>query len=122
VKLYWYDAIEDKFKRPGTIWIFGKALLPSKQHASCCVKVVNQERTIYVLPRQYRVTSLRDESSVTTEEVTPLMIHQELTAEFTKRDIKGFKLKQVSKKFCFDQIGDLYATLALTFALRDPYS
>lgn len=83
---------------------------------SCCVKVVNQERTIYVLPRSHKLATLRDETSATAEEVTPVMVHQELTAMFTSRDIKGFKLKQVTKKFCFDQIGDLYVSFSFTIA------
>ena len=53
LRLYWFDAYEDPYQQPGTVYLFGKVYIESaKSYVSCCVSVKNIERHIYVLPRE----------------------------------------------------------------------
>ena len=58
--MYWYDAFEDPYLQPGTVYLFGKVYVETaKSYVSCCVAVKNIERRIYVLPREKVNSSLR---------------------------------------------------------------
>lgn len=56
-KFYWLDAWEDRFLKPGVVYLFGKTYVnPSNKQAgcvSCCVVVKNVNRQIFLLPREY---------------------------------------------------------------------
>lgn len=57
--MYWFDAYEDPYMQPGTVFLFGKIFIESaKAYVSCCVSVKNIEKHIYVLPRDTVYTSL----------------------------------------------------------------
>lgn len=50
--MYWFDAYEDPYLQPGTVYLFGKVFIESaKSYVSCCVSIKNIERHIYILPR-----------------------------------------------------------------------
>lgn len=57
LKFYWIDAWEDKFVKPGVVYMFGKVYVnPSNKKAgcvSCCLVVKNVNRKLYLLPREY---------------------------------------------------------------------
>lgn len=57
LKFYWLDAWEDRFIKPGVVYLFGKVYVnPSNKKAgcvSCCVVVKNVNRQLFLLPREY---------------------------------------------------------------------
>uniref|UniRef100_A0A8C9ZVL6 DNA polymerase n=1 Tax=Sander lucioperca TaxID=283035 RepID=A0A8C9ZVL6_SANLU len=57
-RFYWLDAFEDPYSQPGVVYMFGKVWIESaKSYVSCCVTVRNIERTMYFLPREYKVNT-----------------------------------------------------------------
>ena len=53
LRFYWFDAYEDPYNQPGTLYLFGKVLVRKPDtFASCCVTVRGIERVMYVLPRE----------------------------------------------------------------------
>ena len=55
INLYWLDAYEDTFKSPDVVFLFGKVLCQkTKKLVSCCLKITNLERIIFLLPRENR--------------------------------------------------------------------
>ncbi|CAB4015724.1 Hypothetical predicted protein, partial [Paramuricea clavata] len=55
-KMYWFDAYEDSYAQPGTVFVFGKVWVDSaKSYVSCCVIVKNIERTLFFLPRDKKL-------------------------------------------------------------------
>lgn len=56
-KFYWLDAWEDRYIKPGVVYLFGKTYVnPSNRQAgcvSCCLVVKNVNRQMYLLPREY---------------------------------------------------------------------
>lgn len=57
LKFYWLDAWEDRFVKPGVVYLFGKVYVnPSNKKAgcvSCCLVVKNVDRQLFLLPREY---------------------------------------------------------------------
>lgn len=57
LKFYWLDAWEDRFVKPGVVYLFGKVYVnPSNKKAgcvSCCLVVKNVNRHLFLLPREY---------------------------------------------------------------------
>lgn len=57
LRFYWLDAWEDKFVKPGVVFLFGKVYAdPGNKKAgvvSCCLIVKNVNRKLYLLPREY---------------------------------------------------------------------
>lgn len=57
LKFYWLDAWEDRFVKPGVVYLFGKVYVnPSNKKegsASCCLVVKNVNRQLFLLPREY---------------------------------------------------------------------
>lgn len=59
--MFWYDAYEDPYLQPGTVYLFGKVYIEAaKSYVSCCVAVKNIEKIIYLLPREtvYKIITL----------------------------------------------------------------
>jgi len=53
INIFWFDAHEDAYNKPGTVYLFGKAVKPgTNELQSCCVVVENVFRTNYVLPKE----------------------------------------------------------------------
>lgn len=50
-RFFYFDAYEDMFKQPGTVYLFGKVPVDSS-YVSCCVVMKNIDRTIHLLPRE----------------------------------------------------------------------
>lgn len=57
LRFYWLDAWEDRFVKPGVVYLFGKVYVnPSNKKAgcvSCCIVVKNVNRQMFLLPREY---------------------------------------------------------------------
>lgn len=57
LRFYWWDAWEDRFMKPGVVFLFGKVYVdpsnPAAGCVSCCVTVRNVDRRLYLLPREY---------------------------------------------------------------------
>uniref|UniRef100_A0A3Q3G7W1 DNA polymerase n=1 Tax=Kryptolebias marmoratus TaxID=37003 RepID=A0A3Q3G7W1_KRYMA len=65
-RFYWLDAFEDPYTQPGVVFLFGKVCIESAEsHVSCCVTVRNIERTMYLLPREYKTNPKTGEVSNT---------------------------------------------------------
>ncbi|KAI7858123.1 DNA polymerase family B-domain-containing protein [Circinella umbellata] len=93
--LWWYDAYERRDK--GYIYLFGKILNKSNnRYISCCVTVKNIERTLFLLPRKYKVDA---QGNPTQEEVNIQDVHAEFTAI---SNISKILAKPVSRKYAFE--------------------
>lgn len=57
LKFYWLDAWEDRFVKPGVVYLFGKVYAnPLKKQdgcVTCCLVVKNVDRKLFLLPREY---------------------------------------------------------------------
>jgi DNA polymerase alpha subunit A len=103
LSLYWYDACEEQ-SHPGTIYLFGKALLADRQStASTCVQVHNIERNLFVLTRKFQLSDIHDESSVTDLPVTMGDVYNELKELMSSMGVAKFKCKTVRRSYAFDR-------------------
>ena len=101
---YYYDAYEEPSKSAGTVFLFGKALLPSlSASASCVLQVRNIQRNLYLLPRQYLLLNADDESSVTDQPVSMKDVYDELRQLMHDYGVRQFKVKAVRRSYCFDR-------------------
>uniref|UniRef100_A0A8C2ZNL1 DNA polymerase n=1 Tax=Cyclopterus lumpus TaxID=8103 RepID=A0A8C2ZNL1_CYCLU len=100
-RFYWLDAFEDPYSKPGVVYLFGKVWIESAQsHVSCCVTVKNIERTMYFLPREYKVNTKTEE--VTDTPVGLMDVYQEFNELSEKFRIMKFKSKKVEKSYAFE--------------------
>ncbi|XP_029313855.1 DNA polymerase alpha catalytic subunit isoform X2 [Cottoperca gobio] len=100
-RFYWLDAFEDPYSQPGVVYLFGKVWIESaKSHVSCCVSVKNIERTMYLLPREYKANTKTGEVSDTP--VGLMDVYQEFNELSEKFRIMKFKSKKVEKNYAFE--------------------
>ncbi|TMS09148.1 DNA polymerase alpha catalytic subunit [Larimichthys crocea] len=100
-RFYWLDAFEEPYSQPGVVYLFGKVWIESaKSHVSCCVTVKNIERTMYFLPREYKVNTKTGEVSDTP--VGMMDVYQEFNELSEKFKIMKFKSKKVEKNYAFE--------------------
>ncbi|XP_068566425.1 DNA polymerase alpha catalytic subunit [Cebidichthys violaceus] len=100
-RFYWLDAFEDPYSQPGVVYLFGKVWIESAEsHVSCCVTVRNIERTMYFLPREYKVNTKTGE--VTDAPVGIMDVYQEFNELSEKFKIMKFKSKKVEKSYAFE--------------------
>nr|XP_040022973.1 DNA polymerase alpha catalytic subunit [Gasterosteus aculeatus aculeatus] len=100
-RFYWLDAFEDPYSQPGVVYLFGKVWIESAtSHVSCCVTVKNIERTLYLLPREYKVNTKSGE--VTDSPVEMIDVYQEFNELSEKFRIMKFKSKKVEKSYAFE--------------------
>ncbi|XP_062235856.1 DNA polymerase alpha catalytic subunit isoform X1 [Platichthys flesus] len=100
-RFYWLDAFEEPYNKPGVVYLFGKVWIESaKSHVSCCVSVKNIERTMYLLPREYKVNPKNGEVSDTP--VGMMDVYQELNELSEKFRIMKFKSKKVDRNYSFE--------------------
>ncbi|XP_067343066.1 DNA polymerase alpha catalytic subunit isoform X2 [Channa argus] len=100
-RFYWLDAFEDPYSQPGVVYLFGKVWIESaKSHVSCCVTVKNIERTMYLLPREYKVNPKTGE--VTDTPVGMMDVYKEFNELSEKFKIMKFKTKKVDKNYAFE--------------------
>ncbi|KAM9839703.1 DNA polymerase alpha catalytic subunit [Aulostomus maculatus] len=100
-RFYWLDAFEDPYNQRGVVYLFGKVWIESaKSHVSCCVSVKNIERTLYMLPREFKVNPKTGEVSDTP--VGMMDVYQEFNELSEKFKIMKFKSKKVEKNYAFE--------------------
>ncbi|XP_026219892.1 LOW QUALITY PROTEIN: DNA polymerase alpha catalytic subunit [Anabas testudineus] len=100
-RFYWLDAFEDHYSQPGVVYLFGKVWIESaKSHVSCCVTIKNIERTMYFLPREYKVNPKT--GAVTDTPVGMMDVYQEFNELSDKFKIMKFKSKKVEKNYAFE--------------------
>ncbi|XP_053715701.1 DNA polymerase alpha catalytic subunit isoform X2 [Synchiropus splendidus] len=100
-RFYWLDAFEDQFNQPGVVYLFGKVWIESaKSHVSCCVSVKNIERTMYILPREFKVNPKT--GAVSNTPVGMMDVYQEFNQLSEKFKIMKFKSKKVEKNYSFE--------------------
>uniref|UniRef100_A0A7N8XN96 DNA polymerase alpha catalytic subunit n=1 Tax=Mastacembelus armatus TaxID=205130 RepID=A0A7N8XN96_9TELE len=100
-RFYWLDAFEDPYSQPGVVYLFGKVWIDSaKSHVSCCVTVRSIERTMYILPREYKVNPKTGE--VSDCPVGMMDVYQEFNELSEKFKIMKFKSKKVEKNYAFE--------------------
>ncbi|XP_037549936.1 DNA polymerase alpha catalytic subunit-like [Nematolebias whitei] len=100
-RFYWLDAFEDPYIQPGVVYLFGKVWIESaKFHVSCCVAVKNIERTMYLLPREYKTNPKTGEVSDTP--VSMMDVYQEFDQLSEKFRIMKFKSKKVERNYAFE--------------------
>ncbi|XP_017283871.1 DNA polymerase alpha catalytic subunit isoform X2 [Kryptolebias marmoratus] len=100
-RFYWLDAFEDPYTQPGVVFLFGKVCIESAEsHVSCCVTVRNIERTMYLLPREYKTNPKTGEVSNTP--VGMMDVYQEFSELTEKFKIMKFKSKNVEKNYAFE--------------------
>ncbi|XP_073983842.1 DNA polymerase alpha catalytic subunit isoform X2 [Rhodnius prolixus] len=94
LRFYYWDANEEMYTQPGTVFLFGKLWVPSVEtYVSCCVIVKNIDRQIYLLPKE------RKENG---EDVTMSDVYEEFNSKITQKyKIKQFKSRKSVKKYAF---------------------
>ncbi|XP_049887428.1 DNA polymerase alpha catalytic subunit [Pectinophora gossypiella] len=105
LKFYWLDAWEDRFLKPGVVYLFGKVYAnPSNKKAgclSCCLTVKNVNRQLFLLPREYKLDPVTLESS--DQEVTMMDMYEEFNSSVASElGLKEFKSRKVTKNYCFN--------------------
>ncbi|XP_028403714.1 DNA polymerase alpha catalytic subunit-like [Dendronephthya gigantea] len=103
-KFYWFDAYEDSYAQPGTIFMFGKVWIDkAKSYVSCCVVVKNIERTLFFLPRNKK---LAPDGTETEETVGFTDVYQEFNDDIADRyKIMKFSARRTLKKYAFEVEG-----------------
>ncbi|CAH8663099.1 unnamed protein product [Schistosoma bovis] len=93
---YWFDAYEDFKQLPGIVYLFGKLYDHSKSgtYASCCLRIKDLERRIFLLPR---TSSPEDGELPTVKDV--YMEFRDLTSQFK---IGKFRCKTTQKRYAFE--------------------
>uniref|UniRef100_A0A146Z3R4 DNA polymerase n=1 Tax=Fundulus heteroclitus TaxID=8078 RepID=A0A146Z3R4_FUNHE len=100
-RFYWLDAFEDPYTQPGVVYLFGKVWIEAAQsHVSCCVTVRNIERTMYLLPREFKTNPRTGE--VSDAPVGMMDVYQEFNELSEKFKIMKFKSKKVEKNYAFE--------------------
>lgn len=103
LRMYWFDAYEDYFNQPGVVYLFGKVWIESaSSYVSCCLKVRNIERKLFLLPRKTRMNlSLTEDTGKTVTFVDVYKEFNDVIAE--KYKIMTFKSMKVTKSYCFEK-------------------
>ncbi|XP_014838997.1 PREDICTED: DNA polymerase alpha catalytic subunit isoform X1 [Poecilia mexicana] len=100
-RFYWLDAFEDPYNQPGVVYLFGKVWIESAQsYVSCCVTVKNIDRTMYLLPREFKTNPKTGE--VSDQPVGMMDVYQEFNELSEKFKIMKFKSKKVEKSYAFE--------------------
>ncbi|XP_026485188.2 DNA polymerase alpha catalytic subunit [Vanessa tameamea] len=105
LKFYWLDAWEDRFVKPGVVYLFGKVYVnPANKKAgctSCCLVIKNVDRQLFLLPREYKLDPITLEP--TDQEVTMMDVYQEFNSTVASEvGLKNFKSRKVTKNYCFN--------------------
>ncbi|CAH1398889.1 unnamed protein product [Nezara viridula] len=101
LRFYYWDAAEEMYSQPGTVFFFGKILIESANtYVSCCVSVKNIERRIFLLPRERKMNLKTNETYG--DPVTMTDVYQEFSSIVAEKyKIKQFKSRKISKKYAF---------------------
>uniref|UniRef100_A0A3B3WYP2 DNA polymerase n=1 Tax=Poecilia mexicana TaxID=48701 RepID=A0A3B3WYP2_9TELE len=94
-RFYWLDAFEDPYNQPGVVYLFGKVWIESAQsYVSCCVTVKNIDRTMYLLPREFKTNPKTGE--VSDQPVGMMDVYQEFNEKWRRAMLLKFLTCPVS--------------------------
>ncbi|KAL9560426.1 hypothetical protein PS6_000158 [Mucor atramentarius] len=97
VAMWWYDALDSNQK--GIVYLFGKVFDDQQEkYVSCCVRIKNIVRELYILPRQFKID---DEGNPTTDIVELNDVQQELTTLLERKRVSTYKMTTAEKKYVF---------------------
>ncbi|XP_012251179.2 DNA polymerase alpha catalytic subunit isoform X2 [Athalia rosae] len=101
-RFYYWDAFEDPYKQPGIVYLFGKVFVDSANaFVSCCVRITNVDRRIYLFPRKY--VKPKDGDSESEPKLTSMMdVYKEFNEHANAIGIKSFRSRTVTKSYAFD--------------------
>nr|XP_033330370.1 DNA polymerase alpha catalytic subunit-like isoform X1 [Megalopta genalis] len=102
LRFYWWNAYEDAYKKPGTVFLFGKVYVPSTNtYCPCRIQVSNIPRRIYLLPRVHiqSPSGNNDELKLNSMED----VYEEFNEFAKKSGIKQFDCNVVTKHYAFEQ-------------------
>ncbi|XP_044575659.1 DNA polymerase alpha catalytic subunit [Cotesia glomerata] len=101
VRFFWWDAVENPYKTPGTVNLFGKIYIESsKSFVSCCLTVKNIPRRLYVLPREKIIDNETKEERLTTMKD----VYDEFKKLANANKINEFRSLTTSKSYAFDRV------------------
>ncbi|KAG8040454.1 hypothetical protein G9C98_002450 [Cotesia typhae] len=101
VRFFWWDAVENPYKTPGTVNLFGKIYIESsKSFVSCCLTVKNIPRRLYVLPREKIINDETKEERLTTMKD----VYDEFKKLASANKINEFRSLTTSKSYAFDRV------------------
>ncbi|KAJ2856063.1 DNA-directed DNA polymerase alpha catalytic subunit pol1, partial [Coemansia erecta] len=90
VSMYWLDASETN----GTVYLFGKLIGTSGLFESCCLRVANVERNVFLLPRT--------NSKAADERFSAIDVHGEFESLAISHGIRSFACKPVERRYAFE--------------------
>tara|TARA_B110000208_G_scaffold103301_1_gene128493 strand:+ start:746 stop:4078 length:3333 start_codon:yes stop_codon:yes gene_type:complete len=99
LRMWWIDVHEERYARPGVVYVFGKVLVPpaagaaadaAPQYRSCCAVVSGFQHRVFVLPR---------------EGCTQLEVYTELSQIMRRMGVAKFGVRKVTKKYAFEIAG-----------------
>ncbi|KAI8644466.1 hypothetical protein BD408DRAFT_340513 [Parasitella parasitica] len=95
LSIWWYDAHDSK--QEGVVFLFGKYFdTRNERYISCCVRVKNILRELYILPRKFKV-----DGNPTSEAVELRDVRQELQTMLQHKKISTYKMTICDKKYAF---------------------
>jgi len=106
IDFYWFDAVEDQYAFPGTVYMFGKVKSDNNSHSSCCVEVKGNLRCMYLLPRKYAVEDPGGDMEVETEhEVTFEDVAKEISQICARNRVNKIQSCRVFREYAFEVAG-----------------
>lgn len=97
LSFFWIDAAEYVTpSQPGSVYVFGKVLLPSKDYASCCMVVRNVPKVAFAVPRE----PVLDSEGKPTEYCMAVM--EELQTLKERYRLGTMRCKPVFRNYAFD--------------------
>ncbi|ODQ64174.1 hypothetical protein NADFUDRAFT_12632, partial [Nadsonia fulvescens var. elongata DSM 6958] len=96
LQFYWLDYTEVK----DILVLFGKVQLVDQpeRYVSCCLQVRGIHRDVYFLPRDHRMRN----GLLTHETVDLADVHDEVSGILNQRNLKEFRSKPCTRKYCFE--------------------
>ncbi|GAB0097436.1 DNA polymerase [Sergentomyia squamirostris] len=104
-KIWFLDAWEDPFKRPGQLFLFGRIKMEgtADSYKSVTIHIQSVNRKLFLLPRPYLLDKVTREE--TKEKVTLGHVLQEFQEVLRELKIESFQTKTVTKNFAFNVKG-----------------
>ncbi|XP_063393555.1 DNA polymerase alpha catalytic subunit [Cydia fagiglandana] len=104
LRFYWLDAWEDRYVKPGVVYLFGRVYVkPGNKSAgsvSCCLVVKNINRQLFLLPREYKLDSITLEA--TEQEVSMMEVYEEFSScVASELGLQEFKSRKVARSYAF---------------------
>ncbi|GAN01359.1 DNA polymerase alpha catalytic subunit [Mucor ambiguus] len=97
VPMWWYDAHDSNQK--GIVYLFGKVFDDQQdKYVSCCVRIKNIVRELYILPRQFQID---DEGNPTHIRVDLNDVQQEIKTLLEHKKVSTYTMTTCEKQYVF---------------------